>query len=77
MPHWLASDAKASRVVLTGDDMGYVLIVDVDPRTGALSIDKKFRDERTGAVGVSFDDRSWPQGAIKSAHIHGTLFGPR
>ena len=24
MPHWLASDTRASRVVVTGDDMGYV-----------------------------------------------------
>lgn len=77
MPHWLASDAKASRVVLTGDDMGYVVVVDVDPRTGALAIDRLFRDERTGAVGVSLSGRRWPHGAVKDAFVHGTLFGPK
>jgi hypothetical protein len=77
MPHWLASDANASRVVLTGDNAGYAMIIDVDPRTGALSIDKKFRDERTGAVGVSLDGRHWTQGNIAHAFVHGTLFGPR
>jgi hypothetical protein len=77
MPHWLAADAKGSRVVLTGDDQGYVLVVDVDPRTGALAMDSTFRDERTGAVGVSLDGRTWPHGTIKRAFAHGALFGPR
>lgn len=76
-PHWLATDASASRIVLTGNDQGYVLVVNVDPRTGALSIDRNFRDERTGAVGVSLDGRTWPQGFIEHAFVHGTLFGPR
>ena len=77
MPHWLASDAAASRVVVTGHGMGYVLIVNVDPRSGALAIDPKFRDERTGAVGVSLDGRRWPSGTVARAAVHGTLFGPR
>jgi hypothetical protein len=77
MPHWLAADRAASRVVLTGDGMGYVLVVNMDPKTGALSLDRNFRDERTGAVGVSLDGRTWPQGAIAKAWVHGTLFGPR
>ena len=77
MPHWLASDPGGSRVVLTGDDMGYVLIVNVDPRTGALAIDNRFRDERTATAGLSLDGRRWPQGAIKSAFVHGAVFGPR
>ena len=77
MPHWLAADASASRVVVTGDDMGYVLVVNVDPRTGKLTVDDRFRDERTGAVGVSLDGRTWPHGAVRRAFVHGTLFGPR
>lgn len=77
MPHWLSTDASANRIVLTGSGQGYVLIVNVDPRTGALSLDRNFRDERTGAVGVSLSGRRWPQGFIKNAFVHGTLFGPR
>lgn len=76
MPHWLAADANANRVVVTGDDMGYVVVVNVDPATGKLSLDDRFRDERTGAVGVSLDGRAWPFGTVKSARVHGTLFGP-
>jgi hypothetical protein len=77
MPHWLASDPKASRVVLTGDDMGYVAIVNVDPRTGKLSLDQRFRDERSSAAGVNLSGRTWPHGAVKDAFVHGTLFGLR
>ena len=73
MAHWLGGDAKRSRVVVTGDDMGYVAIVNVDPVSGKLSLDTRFRDERTGAVGVSLDGR----GKIKRSFVHGTLFGPR
>lgn len=77
MPHWLAADPSANRIVVTGDDMGYVLVVNVDPRTGKLAVDDRFRDERTGAVGVSLDGRTWPHGAVRHAFVHGTLFGPR
>jgi hypothetical protein len=77
MPHWLASDANANRVVLTGDNQGWVMVINVDPRTGALAIDKNFRDERTGAIGVSLDGRRWPHGTVARAFVHGTLFGPR
>lgn len=77
MPHWLAADPRGNRVVLTGDDMGYVLIVDVDPRSGALTVDRRFRDERTGTPGVSLDGRRWPHGVVARAFVHGTVFGPR
>lgn len=77
MPHWLASDPKASRVVLTGDDMGYVLIVNVDPRTGKLTLDPKFRDEKTGLIGVNLSGRAWTHGVVEHASVHGTVFGPK
>jgi len=77
MPHWLAADGKRSRVVVTGDDQGYVLIVNVDPKTGKLAIDTNFKDERTGETGVRLDGRKYPQGAIARAFVHGTVFGPR
>ena len=77
MPHWLASDAKGNRVVVTGDEMGFVAIVNVDPRSGALTLDRNFKDERTGVPGVSLDSRTWPHGVVAHAFVHGTLFGPR
>jgi hypothetical protein len=77
MVHWTAGDSAHHRVVVTGDEMGYVLIVNVDPKTGKLSLDTRFRDERTGNVGVSLDGRQYPQGTVKHAFVHGTLFGPR
>jgi hypothetical protein len=77
MPHWIAADPARSRVVVTGINSGLVEIVDVDPRTGALTLDPRFRDERTGASGVSLSGRGWPQGSIGEAVVHGTLFGPK
>lgn len=76
-PHWIAPDSASSRVVLTGHEMGYLLIVNVDPKTGALTIDQRFRDERTGAVGVNLSGRKWSFGTVQNAFVHGTLFGPR
>jgi hypothetical protein len=77
MPHWTSTDEKRSRIVVTGDDQGYVLIVNVDRATGKLSIDKTFKDERTGAVGVQLNGRKYPQGTIPKVFVHGTVFGPR
>ncbi len=77
MAHWLAADAKRSRVVVTGDNNGYIVIVQLDPASGRLSIDQRFRDERTGRVGVRLDGRTLPQGFVRKSIVHGTLFGPR
>lgn len=57
----LDADPGANRVVLTGDNMGYVVIVNVDPGTGALAIDQGFRDERTGSAAVNLNGRQWPR----------------
>jgi hypothetical protein len=77
MPHWVAADRRGSRVVVTGDDQSYVLVVDVDPQSGELTIDPRFRDEETGAVGVSLIRNQWPHGGGGTGKVHGALFGPR
>lgn len=77
MPHWIAADRKGSRLVVTGDDQSYVLIVNVDPNTGMLRVDNRFTDEMTGAIGVNLTRRRWPHGPGGTAKVHGALFGPR
>jgi hypothetical protein len=48
-------------VARTGYDGNHRLyMVNVDPKTGALSYDNDFRDEKTGALGVNFNRRDWP-----------------
>ena len=75
MPHWLAADRKSGRLVVTGDAASWVLIVDFDVETGALSVDEDFRDDGAIYPGVDFDRMHWPHGETGGAVVHGALFG--
>lgn len=75
MPHWVAADRKSGRLVATGMDGSWVLVVDIDPATGALSLDERFRDAGAAGPGVSFDRPAWPHGEAGKAVVHGALFG--
>ena len=75
-PHWLAADPAGSRIVATSDANAWVLIINVDPATGALRIDERFREEGVGRPGVTFDRATWPHGAGGRALPHGAVFGP-
>jgi hypothetical protein len=76
-PHWLAFDPVAPRIVVTSDDAPWVLMVDVDPKTGALTIDEAFRDQGRTSAGVIFDRAEWPHGGRGRAQPHGAVFGRR
>ena len=65
--HWVAADRNGSRVVVTGNNKSWVLIVDVDEETGKLSLDEKFGS-------VDFDRPDWPHGKTGKAFVHGALF---
>lgn len=69
MPHWIAADRKSDRLVVTGNDMSWALIVKPDPATGVMKVDKTLPD------GVNFDRVSWPHGDSGPARVHGALFG--
>lgn len=77
MPHWLAADrVSGDRVVVTGGMEGtWVLVVDVDPQTGALSIDETFREPGSDHPGISFEREEWPHGRTGRAWMHGAVFG--
>ena len=51
-----------------------VLIVNLDPETGALDFDTTFRDRGSGELGVSFERSSWPHGEAGPAKPHGAAF---
>lgn len=75
MPHWLAADRRGNRLVLTGDDQDWVLVVNIDPDTGKLSLDEKFRGPGAASPGVrvtATDAADSP-----AALVHGSLFAPR
>lgn len=69
MPHWLSADRKSDRLVLTGDEQSWVLVLRLDPTTGKLAIDDKFHAAGASVPGIQFD------GKEGRALVHGALFG--
>lgn len=75
MPHWLAADRKSNRIVLTGDDQDWLLVMSIDPATGSLTIDKNFHEPGSTTPGITFNRVDWPHGKNGPAVVHGALFG--
>jgi hypothetical protein len=76
-PHWLAIDPTGRRLVVNSSGGGTgnrLFIVNLDPGTGQLSIDDKFRDAGSSRAGVTLSSRSWPHGFVGTAAPHGTVF---
>ena len=61
--------------MLTGGNTSWVLIVDIDVDTGALTVDEDFRDKGALHAGLNFDRMQWPHGDTGKAVVHGSLFG--
>lgn len=76
-PHWIALDPTGTRIVISGGGgtlLHRVLLADLDPATGALALDVRFRDAGADAPGVTFDRAAWPHGATGPAVPHGAVF---
>ena len=75
-PHWAAVDPAGRRVVVNsaGSTPNRLFIVDVDPATGALSLDQRFRDAGSSSPGVRLTGKSWPHGFSGRTQPHGTVF---
>jgi hypothetical protein len=69
--HWTSWDAKARRVVVTGDNRLFLLTL--DEKTGALAVDTAFHDA-AGKPGFDFVNRDWPQGWTGTGRPHGVVF---
>lgn len=76
-PHWLALDPGGGRIVVAdrGDGEARLFLLKIDPGTGELTIDNRFRDAESDRPGVSFNRNDWPHGSTGSAKPHGTVFG--
>lgn len=74
--HWVAADRSVGRLVVTGNDKSWVLIVNLDSETGKLTLDENFKLRGADHPGVDFNRRRWPHGATGKAVVHGALFGP-
>jgi len=75
-PHWIAADADSHRIVLNSGEYGEhrLFMVNFDPRTGAQTLDGRFRDAGSERAGVSMDGKSWPHGFHGDAYPHGAVF---
>jgi hypothetical protein len=76
-PHWLAIDPAGRRVVVNsgGNSKGNRLFVlDFDPSSGRLTMDRRFRDGGGSDNGVNLSDKTWPHGFSGKAVPHGTVF---
>lgn len=77
-PHWLALDPGGGRIVVAdrGDGEPRIFVLTVDPATGGLALDERFRDPGAERTGVDFGRAEWPHGATGAARPHGSVFGP-
>ena len=75
MPHWIAADRKSNRLVLTGAGHDWLLVLLLDPATGAITIDKSFHEPGATTPGITFNRTDWPHGKNGPAVVHGALFG--
>ncbi len=76
-PHWMSLEPRGDRIVVTsgpGATLYRVLLVRLDPQTGALTLDESFRDPGSDVPGVSFRRTSWPHGRAGPARPHGAVF---
>lgn len=75
-PHWISADEEGHRIILNSGEYGdhRLFMVNFDPQTGSLTLDKRFRDAGSDQPGVSMDGKSWPHGFHGDAYPHGTVF---
>jgi len=75
-PHWISLSPDGRRIVVTGyaGTRHRVLIIDVEPSTGALAVDSAFTTPGANRPGVSFVRDVWPHGASGAGDPHGAVF---
>ena len=77
-PPWVAVDPTGKRLVVNSSGGGKggnrLFIVNLDPGTGRLSFDDRFRDASSNRPGIWLSSRSWPHGFVGTAAPHGTVF---
>jgi hypothetical protein len=49
-------------------------MIDFDPSTGKLALDRHFADAGSDSAGVSMNGKKWPHGFSGDAVPHGSIF---
>ena len=76
-PHWLSIGPVARRLVANSastDGGNRLYVINLDPASGGLSIDARFRDPGSTRPGVHVAAREWPHGWTGTAAPHGAVF---
>ena len=74
-PHWAAIDASGRRVTVNSAGPGSrIHIVNLDPKTGVLTLDARFRDAGASHAGVSLTAKTLRNGFAGTAVPHGSVF---
>jgi len=76
-PHWIAIDPAGRRVVLNSggySESNRLFVLELDPVTGRLTMDRRFRDPGGSRDGINMDDKTWPHGFSGKVLPHGTVF---
>lgn len=75
-PHWISLSPDGRRIVVTGyrGTRHRVLIVDLDPTSGRMTVDASFGSPDAAEPGISFDRATWPHGNTGPADPHGAVF---
>ena len=74
-PHWIALEPNTQRLVITGygNLASRVLLATFDSATGALALDRRFREPGAVAPGLALKG-PWPHGATAPGLPHGAVF---
>ena len=77
-PHWMAKDPVSDRIVVGAEFGGErgMLILRLDPRTGALRPDERIRSADGRAGYLDLERQSWPHGDTGPAWAHAAMFLP-
>lgn len=74
-PHWIAIDHTGRRIVLNSAGKGNRLfIINFDPASGRMSVDRAFRDPGSSKPGISLAGANWPRGFQGNVVPHGAVF---
>jgi len=75
-PHWISREPGGDRIVLTGGGSltGRVVLLSLDPDSGALTVIEDFRSPGAEQAGVNFTRERWPHGETGPAYAHGAVF---
>jgi hypothetical protein len=75
-PHWISLSPGGDRIVVTGyaGTRHRILMVDLDPVTGEMSVDESFGESGPGRPGISLDRIRWSHGATGPGDPHGVVF---